>query len=176
VNNTDFTMQNSIIYGKARGIDGKQTNGSNDIDHCTFFTDAATLGLLLVNTDTCHNTYAGGYSTEDFWTGGSAPTGTNNASADTSASTDYTSTVTSAAAADQFVNASIAGSADFHLKSGSGLEAQGTNTLSTDIDGDSRDGSTPDIGADEFVSVGGATGKSNPLSGPLGGPLSGPLG
>lgn len=65
-------------------------------------------------------------------------------------------------ASDQFV--SITDDAmDLALKAGSDLEGEGTaGVLAVDWEGDARDGSTPDIGADEFVAP--VTGTVNPFS------------
>jgi len=154
VANLIFTIQNSIVYGKQRGIT-MLSLATGVINYCTFFTDADTFGIFGVDTMTVKDTYVGGYSTEDFWTGGNAPSGNNNVSADTSAETDYTASHNSKAAGDQFVNASVGTSADFHLKAGSFLETEGApvSGITVDIDGDTRDVSTPDVGADEFVAV-----------------------
>ncbi len=63
--------------------------------------------------------------------------------------------------ADQFVSITE-GAEDFHLVTGSSLEAAGSPTaaVALDIDGEARDGTTPDIGADEAVFITG-TAASN---------------
>jgi hypothetical protein len=142
-----------IVRGNSQGIgnfDG--TSGTLEVSHCTILDQGSgTYGLVTQSQGTVKNTYAGGFGTEDFYTGGVAPTGSHNASSDTSASTDFTSSLTSKAASNQFVSVT-SGSEDLHLKSGSDLEAAGTplGAVTTDIDGDARSGTTPDIGADEF--------------------------
>jgi hypothetical protein len=145
-----------IVRGNSQGIgnfDG--TSGTLEVSHCTILDQGSgTYGLVTQSQGTVKNTYAGGFGTEDFYTGGVAPTGSHNASSDSSASTDFTRSLTSKAASNQFVSVT-SGSEDLHLKTGSDLEAAGTplGAVTTDIDGDARDGSTPDIGADERVST-----------------------
>ena len=75
-----------------------------------------------------------------------------NLSSDTTAS--GTGSLTEKTAADQFVSIT-GGSEDLHLKAGSDAEGAATPVASVtdDIDGDTRDATNPDIGADEFVSA-----------------------
>tara|TARA_R110000772_G_C13310276_1_gene440141 strand:- start:2240 stop:3394 length:1155 start_codon:yes stop_codon:yes gene_type:complete len=151
VANLNLTLANCLILGKARAIDTRNAT-SVAIDNCTMFTDAAALGLIADTELTCKNTYVGGYSTEDFWTGGAAPAGNNNASADTTATTDYTTSLISKATADQFTNPTVdTATCDFSLKSGNALEDAGaTLTYADDITNTTRAG-TWDIGAYETV-------------------------
>lgn len=175
--NLNYVGFNDIIYGYSRIIDTRNSLTAT-LSYLTCFQHADQLGILGDTELTCKNTYCGKVSgtAEDFWTGGAAPSGSNNASSDTSATTDYTSSLISKAPGSQFTNIT-AGSEDFSLKAGSDLEGFGTNIsgITTDIIGTARHATAPDIGAFENVAVGGVTGKSNPLSGPLGGPLAGAL-
>lgn len=151
----NVTFRNCIGYGVIRSMDGRYC-GAVEVSHCTFWRHDDQLGLMLDADATVTNTYVGkaSGSAEDFWTSGTAPSGSNNASSDTSAATDYTSSLTSKAGADQFVSVTR-GSEDFTLKSGSDLEGAGTPLGAvTDIIGTARDGTTPDIGAFEFVAAG----------------------
>ncbi len=85
-----------------------------------------------------------------------------NLSSDSSAS--GTGSLTSKTSADQFVSI-VGGSEDLHLKSGADAIGTGTDLgtnptgVNIDIDGRDRDseGDTWDIGADQFVAVGGST-------------------
>lgn len=153
--NLNLTLRNCIITGKRRALDCRNS-ATVTIDHCTIYTDAAALGVVADSELTCTNTYSGGHSSEDFWTGGAAPSGSNNASSDTSASTDYTSSLTSKSAANQFTNPSISDSTmDFTLKATADLVDNGTGSVAQDISDTNRSG-TVDIGAFEYIS-GGAT-------------------
>lgn len=144
---------NCAVWSGTRSTDTRQAATAN-ISYSTFFRHADQLGLICSKEATVKNTYSGkaSGSQEDFWTGGDSPSGSNNASSDTSASTDYTKTVTSAAPGDQFTNIT-SGSEDFSLKSGAGLDGAGTTIagITTDIEGTARDISTPDIGAYELA-------------------------
>lgn len=146
----NLQLTNCIITGKRRGMDCRNAL-TVAVNHCTWFTDAADLGIVADTELTCTNTYAGGFTTQCFWTGGAEPSGSYNASSDTSASVDYTSSLTSKAAADQFTNPSISDSTmDFTLKATADLINAGTGSYATDIAGNARSG-TVDIGAFEFV-------------------------
>ena len=151
----NFRMENCIGYSGRRFIDTRNS-ASAEISYCTVLLQADNLGIVSDSELTCKNTYVGRVSgsAEDFWTAGASPSGNNNASSDTSSTTDYTSSITSKAPGDQFVSVTT-GSEDFTLKSGSDLEAAGAVlSITTDIIGTARDGTTPDIGAFEFVAAG----------------------
>lgn len=151
----NLQLTNCIITGKRRGIDCR-SSFTVTVDHCTIYTDAADLGIVADTELTCTNTYVGGHSTQDFWTGGAAPSGSNNASSDTSASTDYTSSLTSKTASNQFTSPSITDSSwDFTLKATADLIGAGTGSYATDIAGNTRT-ATVDIGAFEYVTAGGS--------------------
>ncbi len=154
VSGSTSSFTNCLINGKRRGIN---TSGSTavTIDHCTFYGDGAGLGVVHGSELACTNTYAGGYTSEDFYTGSGAGTGSHNASADTTATTDYTSSLISKAATDQFVSPSLVDSTfDFSLKSGNALEGAGTGSVTNDIAGNPY-GSPSDIGC--FAPVSGST-------------------
>lgn len=153
------TLTNCIIYGKLRGAEFA-VSANYVARYCTFYSDASTHGVWQTSAGVVDvsNCYSGGYSTVDFQTGVSF-TGSSNASSDTTATTNFTTSLASKAAADQFVNVSLAASANFHLKAASDLEgaAENISGVTTDIDGDARHATAPDIGADEFVAAGGVT-------------------
>lgn len=166
---------NCLVRSGSRGTDTRLSATAN-ISFCTFYRAADNLGLICDTEAVVKSTYSGRASgtAEDFWTGGAAPSGSNNISSDTTATTDYTTSLVSKAPSDQFVTVG----SDFHLKASSDCEAAGVTVsgITTDFEGDVRDVSTPDVGYDEFVAAaGGATGKSNPIWGPLGGCLAGPI-
>lgn len=152
--NLNFLAENCIIYGNQRPIDGRSA-ATCVLNHNVFFGGSA-LGPILDSSCEANNNYSGGHTSEDWWTGGSAPGGDYNASEDASAETDYTNGIGSLTASDQFNNASIGTSADFRLKAGADLiDAGGTGVgVTDDIEGNTRDAS-PDIGASEYVTAGG---------------------
>lgn len=178
VANLNFEIINCVGYCRGRAIDTRSSL-SAVIDYCTFWLHADNLVVVGSSELTCRNTYAGKVSgsSQDFWSGGTSPSGSNNTSSDTSATIDYAGSQISKAGSNQFVNIT-AGSEDFTLKSGSDLEGFATpiSGITTDIIGTVRDSTAPDGGAFEFVVVSGATGRSNPFYGPLGGPLYGVIG
>lgn len=73
-----------------------------------------------------------------------------------SSDTTGTTGLTSKTSSNQFVSIT-AGSEDLNLKAGSDAEGAGSaiGGITTDYEGDTRDASTPDCGADEFVTAGG---------------------
>lgn len=165
--NLGLTLRNCIVFGSQRSIDARSCS-SVTLENNTFWRHAAQLGVLIQSGHTAKNCYSGhaGAASEDFWTGGTAPTGNNNASSDTSQATDYTSGVSSVAGADVFISVT-AGSEDFRLKTGTNALVDAGATLgsvTTDAIGTSRpQGASYDIGAIErssstTVSVSGAGG------------------
>jgi len=101
-----------------------------------------------------------------------------NASSDTSA--PGANSIHSITASTEFVSVT-GGSEDFHLDSGSTLLADGVGPSSdaavptTDIDGDTRSGTTTDIGFDLYVAVGGGATPKGPFFHPFYGPFRGPI-
>ena len=160
-----LTLRNCAFWndGSTAGERVTGASGNTDavvIDHCTFVHKESTAAFGGGAARYClvYNSYAGNYGGSAGWTcwldldAGSEGYAASDTSGET-ASHD------SLAVADQFVGATDAGGWDLHLKSGSDLEGLGgtTSGLTTDIDGDTRDGTTPDVGFDEFVAAGGAT-------------------
>lgn len=148
--NLNLIMENCIVYGNLRPIDTRSAN-SADYDHCTFY-GGSDLGPLGTTESNFYNCYSGGHTTTDWWTGTTAG-GDYNGSEDTTATTEWGGNATnSLTASSQFNNASLGSSADFLLKSGSGCEGAGGSgsSVSVDIIGNARDGSTPDLGASEY--------------------------
>jgi hypothetical protein len=138
-----------------------------NVKNCALFSSANTTTNNLVN------------STTSSWTINLTNCATDEADFGTG-ETEVSGNQKSLTYADQFVS-TTGGSEDFHLKSGSDLEGAGvdldsdaTLPVTDDIDGDTRDATAPDIGADEFVAaaVGGPRGVlGHPVTGPLGGPI-----
>jgi hypothetical protein len=153
--NLNVVFENCITYGNHRAMDGRQSVKC-DLKQ-TLLYGGSDLGAVLDNTSTVENCYSGGRTSEDWWTGGTAPSGDYNASEDTSATTDYTNGINSLTASDQFVNASVGTSADFTTKTGAGIIDAGNPVsigVATDIIGTSRpQGSADDIGAFEFIAA-----------------------
>jgi hypothetical protein len=155
VANVNAIVRNCIIYGnKHRGINGNNAT-SVEISNCTVYGFAGASDGIVVNANaTVKDVFCGGFTAECFDTSGTAPAGSNNASTDSTADIDYTASLVDLVAADQFVSLT-GGSEDFHLKAGTSLNAAGTplGAVPTDIVGTTRDGSTPDIGAFEFIAL-----------------------
>lgn len=169
----DVSLTSCLIVTDARAMDVR--TGNYTVDHCGCYINGGTLGIVADDSATVTNTWVAGASSEDFWTGGSSPTGSHNASSDSSASTDYTSTITSFVAADEFVSPSATASTfDFELKLGNSLGGAGTGSGVEDI-ADTAFPSPADIGSFAYIVAGGFTPKFNPLGGPIAGPLGGPI-
>jgi len=157
--NLALTWRNNIVYGSQRSWD---TRGATSVtsENNIFWRHAAQLGLVSTAELTCKNTYSGhtGAAAEDFWTGGAAPSGNNNASSDTSQATDYTSGVSSVAGSSVFTSVT-AGSENFTLVAGTNALVDAGETLGSvtdDIIGTARpQGSVYDIGAFERIAAGG---------------------
>jgi len=137
-------------------------------------------GYGAVNCISTDTTHAGSGAVADF--SPASPSSIDmdhNLSSDTSAS--GTGSLTSKSSSNQFVS-TTGGSEDLHLKSGADAIDAGSDLGTTpadvqfDIDNRDRDtsGDTWDMGADEFVSAGGASPKG-PLGMPFHGPPAGPV-
>lgn len=162
-------MRNTVVYGSARMIDTR-TMVSATISNCVFWRHSDQFGLVADSELTCKNTYCGkaSGSSEDFWTGAASPAGNNNASSDSTATTDYaTGSITSIAGSAVFTSVT-SGSEDFNLKTGTNaLVGAGENLYSDftlDALGDSRPSSGAwDIGADHRTSGGGGSAPKRAL-------------
>lgn len=162
VANLNAVLNNVTGYGGSRVIDTRLSS-SAEIDYCTFWQHTDQLGVVSDSELTCRNTYAGRSSgtSECFYTGAAAPSGSNNASSDTTATIDYTNSVNSVAGASTFVSVT-AGSEDFTKLASTSLAGAGVAIagITTDIIGNTR-GTPPDIGA--FEDVGGPAANYLPL-------------
>ncbi len=171
---TDLITWNCIFYnwGSNAGsyINCIEAGATWNFYHCTGIWHAdVTAGFRQeAGTFNCKNVYSGATSaSRDFFgTIGITTCG----SADTTGTTDNIAVST-----DNFVDVTIDGGEDWALPVGSGLIGVGTDDVladaDPDINGEART-STWDVGADEFVAVGGVA-PTGALSGPLGGPLIG---
>ncbi len=151
-----------LVVADYRAMDTRGGATSVTISHCTLAGENsnATYGILTDGdtVDTIKNTSVSDFVTREYFACDfSGATHRTNATTDaTWEATDSDSNdSTLIVADDEFVSDTVVMStADYHLKAGSNLETIGTAGVSTiDIDNDSRDGSNPDIGADEFVAV-----------------------
>jgi len=155
--NTLVNVGGTISFTNCLFFAGGQRNDVRSatvtFDHCGN-TTVAVLGIVADDSATITNTWAKGATSEDFWTGGAAPSGSHNASEDASVSTDYANSVASFTPASEFTTTSnLLSTADFTLKDSS-LNAVGTGSLATDIADTTRTG-TADIGVFEFAAAGG---------------------
>lgn len=161
--NLNLTIRNSIVYGTRRSMNSTGATAVT-VENSTFWRHAAQLGLVCNSELSCKNVYSGhtGAAAEDFYTGGSAASGNNNASSDTSQATDYTAGFSNVAGSAVFTSVT-SGSEDFTLKAGTNALVDVGATLGTvtdDIIGTARpQNSVYDIGAFERIAaVGGSTG------------------
>jgi hypothetical protein len=145
-----------IVTTGVRNIDCRTASQTVNIDHCGFIGAHDNGIALLIDTATVTNSWAFGQTGggEDWWTGGAAPTGSHNASSDTSVDTDYTSSLDSLDESNELTNSSTTLSAfDGTLQSGSNLIGAGTGSESVDITGAARTGAV-DIGPFNYTSAG----------------------
>jgi parallel beta-helix repeat protein len=166
------TVRDTVVYGAARGIDARSTT-SNTIVGNTVVGNGS-FGILPSDTGTVANNISVDHSSEDYFAA-SAGTGNHgsNIAEDATASTEWDDVGGSFNSAEfletgdtptkdyvAFVN-KTAGSEDYHLVDllhgsfdnvafAGGIPSLGSGT---DIDGDARDGTTPDIGADEVAAA-----------------------
>lgn len=156
--NLVLTWRNNIAYGSNRSLDCRNA-ATVELSNSTFWRHADQIGVLgdtELTTKNCYSGKASG-STEDWWTGGAAPAGNNNASSDSTASTDYTAGQTSVAGSAVFTSVT-SGSEDFRLLAGTNALVDNGATLAAvtvDIIGTSRpQGASYDIGAFERTAGG----------------------
>lgn len=156
--NVNWTINNCVVYGTGWTIDSRPGTTCT-LRYITSYT-THTFNYVTNTTDSIKNCYGAGGSSNVFWSGGSN-TGDHNASSDTSATTQFTSSYASKAASSQFTTVATDSTADFHLKSGAFLIGVGTpiTGLDYDYENSTRNPSTPDIGADEFTSYSAGTGQ-----------------
>ena len=125
------------------------------VDHCGFYASSATAQYGIQNGAelTVTNSWCVENTINDWWTGGTAGTGSYNASLDGTSATDYaTGDVDIVASSNEFTSPSATwASFDFTLKD-SLLNGAGTGALATDITGATRDGD-PDIGPFNFAAA-----------------------
>lgn len=155
-----WEFENPIITSVQRGLDFRGMN-SFSLLNASVYGDGSH-GILSDNdnNDTIKSSASGGFTTANWLQcSGSGRLHRKNASDDATdaVDTDDDDSVTLVVATDWVSGSATIATANLHLESGSNLEAAGTptGTPTTDIDGDARDGTNPDIGADEFVAVGG---------------------
>lgn len=151
--------RNNISYtgGAVRMLDVRGV-ASFESDNCVFYTQGGDFPYLTDPAHITKNTYVGGASNQCFWSSGSN-TGSNNASSDTTATAQFSSSINSIAGSSAFTSVT-AGSEDFRTKSGfTSLNDQGVtvSAASPDIVGTSRpQGSAYDIGPFENIVSGGS--------------------
>lgn len=153
--NLTAVVRNCIIYHHAPLQTTLNTNlaAAAEVSYCTIVTQGGQFGTFSSSTTTYKNTYVGGHAFADFFPGPTNPLGSNNASADFSASTYFSNALNAAPVAAQFKNTAT-GTEDFHLADGVQLAEGGTPlvAVTTDINGLTRSATVPDIGADEWIS------------------------
>lgn len=162
---TGILVRNSCGHNMNAGIEGP----SGDTDaittaYCTFVrveedANNGNAGLRYVLAKNCACFHFGGSSGFADYLNLDAGS-SNNASSDATGS----SGLQSLTGTDEFVDLTD-DAMDLHLQSGSTLEAAGTPVAgtTTDVDGDTRDGSTPDVGFDELAAGGGITMAGQPV-------------
>jgi hypothetical protein len=121
------------------------------------------LMYMYVDISSPTNNYAGGAGTDYHWETGAVALQSCISSDPTAEEKGGVGNLINKAGVDQFVSIAV-GSEDLHLKAGSDCENAGTPVaeVTIDIDGDTRDVSTPDAGADEFA-IGGIVPMYNQL-------------
>lgn len=154
VANLKMTVQNNVIY--IGGTTSRLIDTRSAATASLYFNTAkggADLGFVCDVEATVKDNFCFGFTSQCFWNGGT-PTGTFNASSDSSAnSAPYSSGINSLTASNELTNVT-GGSEDYSLKGGNHLAGAGTaiGGITVDIAGTTR--STNDIGA--FAAAGAA--------------------
>lgn len=149
----------SYVSGASRMFDVRGIT-SCEVSNCLFYTQGGDFPFLLdTSGSVVKNTYVGGASSQCFWSG-SSPSGNNNASSDTTATAQFSSSINSIAGATAFTSVT-SGSEDFRTKSGfTGLTDFGATlaAITDDCVGTARpQGSAYDIGPFENGGGGGGS-------------------
>lgn len=155
-----FKFTNCLAIGDGyRAIDIRGCTAGSFINHCGFAGDGSH-GVLADPQCDIQNTWSIGHTTLDFFDSGGGPTGSNNASEDTSATDNFTSSVSSITPSNEFTSPTFVPSTfDYTLLDGV-LDAAGTGSEPEDI-ADATRTDTADIGPFNFG--GGAPGGSSAL-------------
>jgi len=164
------TWQNCLAYELVKNAGGSRVGIGFNANHTgvapvdAYFCTVHNI-VTAISTDNTHgfrfgnnaakeikNCISIGVSNADFTVGASCDESHNMSSDATAAGTGSLTTKT---AANTFV--ATGASPDYHLKAGNEAEDAGTpiTGITTDVDGDTRDVTTPDMGWDEFVAAGG---------------------
>ena len=155
IDQTGNTIEDNVIWTTDDGVKA-DVDGSGDrvANNTIYGKSGAAVGVAVRTGYAIYSNYVGGGFSDHWNVVNAGATGDYNAQDGTDADIVGANSIDSAAAADQFTDAA---NGDFTLKSGSDLEDAGdpSNSTSDSIIGTTR--TTPDIGADEFVSAGGAT-------------------
>jgi len=148
---TNVLVENCICYGN--GDDGIEAKTAT-IKYCTLINNGGSgTEVDSPGTLTVINCYSGGNDANDYGDGG----GTTNTT--TCHDSDGTGDTTTALATDSgtyFTNVTASSEDPTITSASSGLNGTATSGhTATDFEGDTRDESTPDIGADEYIAAGG---------------------
>ena len=146
-------LENSIFISGARCMDSRNV-GSMTVRNCTWWSLTDQLVVIAGPTTDIKNCYAGRVGgTQQVWSSAATPTGSHNASSDTTATARFpTGSINSVAGTAAFENPTTG---DFRLKTGSVLIDAGVTIsgFTTDIIGTTRpQGAGYDIGAFEYGS------------------------
>lgn len=148
-------LENSIFVSGARCMDSRSVQ-SMTVRNCTWWSLSDQLVVIAGATTDFKNCYAGRVGgTQQVWSNAATPTGSHNASSDTTATARFpTGSINSVVGADAFENPTTG---DFRLKTGSVLIDAGVTIsgFTTDIIGTTRpQGAAYDVGAFEYASGG----------------------
>jgi len=128
-------MNNCLVITQGRGMDIEDLGLA--VDHCGVISNLV-YGVLADDTCTITNTFSIESPVSDFATPSSSPAGSNNASLDGTAQTEFSASVDIVASANEWDTPSTdPATADFHLLDNL-LVGAGTGSRSTDINGTTR--------------------------------------
>lgn len=147
-----LTLRNCLIVSdQVRNFSA--TSQHVHISHCGFLSNHDNQNVMIAEGSRAENSWSFGATGggQDWWTGGTSPSGSHNASSDTTATTDFTDSLASRTPSNELINSSLTLSAcNAQLAEGSTLIGAGTGNYPTDIKGAARSGA-PDIGPYDFA-------------------------